>query len=348
MKSLRSQRLTYIILIVLLSLVLAMLCVALTLMSRSNANHPTQPPILQQPTTGMRPGTTTTLPGTTVTLPGTTVTIPGTTATIPGTTIPVPGTTVTIPGTTVTIPTEPTNPTTMPTVPVTTTPTAPTTTPTTAPTEPKEPVDVDAFFAESAFIGDSVTLALRNYCLKDKQALGGATILCAGSYSVRHALATPGGKLEGWDVVSITYQGEKMRPEDALAACGVKRVFIMLGLNDIALVGIDKTISNWGKLIANIRKTCPDIEIYIQSGTPILIGGEQGSLKNPLMDSYNVRLEQFCQENGCFFVNVSETLKDDNGGLKKAYCSDGFCHLTESGVKAWIAYLRDYAAAQHG
>ena len=337
MNTQKQQRLVYIVLIVLLCLVLTMLCVALALLFRETPANPTQPPILQQPTTSPI-HTTGTLPGTAVTFP---TTLPGTTVTIPGTTTP-----ITVPPTT--LPTLP--PITAPIVPPTTQPVVPPTTVTTVPptTVPSEPVDVDAFFAESAFIGDSVTLALRNYCLKDKQALGGATILCAGSYSVRHALATPGGKLEGWDVVSITYQGEKMRPEDALAACGVKRVFIMLGLNDIALVGIDKTISNWGKLIANIRKTCPDIEIYIQSGTPILIGGEQGSLKNPLMDSYNVRLEQFCQENGCFFVNVSETLKDDNGGLKKAYCSDGFCHLTNSGVKAWIAYLRDYAAAQHG
>lgn len=329
MKAPNQQRLIYIILIVLLCLVLAMLCVALAILIGSNPASPTQPPVLHQPTTG----TTGTLPGTTVTFP---TTIPGTTITIPNT---VPGTTLPI-----IVP-----PTTAPIVPPTTAPIVP---PTTAPipptTAPQEPVDVDAFFAESAFIGDSVTLALRNYCMKDKQALGGATILCAGSYAVRHALATPGGKLEGWPVVSISYQGESMRPEDALAACGAKRVFIMLGLNDIALEGIDKTISNWGKLIKNIRNKCPDIEIYIQSGTPILIGGEKGALKNPLMDSYNVRLEQFCQDNGCYFVNVSETLKDDQGGLKKAYCSDGFCHLTESGVKAWIAYLRDYAAATQG
>jgi len=252
-------------------------------------------------------------------------------------------------------PTAPTEPTTKPTEPTkptnpTTQPTEPTTQPTepTKPTEPPIVVDVDQFFAESAFIGDSVTLALRNYCIKDKNALNGATIFCAGSYSVRHALATPGGKLEGWDVVSISYQGEKMRPEDALKAAGVKRVFIMLGLNDIALVGIDKTIQNWGKLVQNIRAKCPDIEIYIQSGTPIQIGGEKGSLNNTNMDKYNLALQQFCADNGCYFVNVASALKNDQGGLREDYCSDDYCHLTETGVKAWIQYLRDYAAGNRG
>lgn len=323
------QRWVYIGLIIVLVLVLAVLCVMLALLMKSPDPGTTQPPATQTPTT-TRPNHTT-LPTTRPTLPTTLPTLP--------TTFP------TVPTDPTTVPTEPT---TAPTEP-TTTPTEPTTAPTeptTAPTVPKDPVDVDAFLAESVFIGDSVTLALRNHCLTNKQALSGATILCAGSYSVRHALATPGGKLEGWDVVSITYQGEKMRPEDALAACGAKRVFIMLGLNDIALVGIDKTISNWGKLIANIRKTCPDIEIYIQSGTPIQLGGEKGSLNNTNMDKYNVRLEQFCQENGCYFVNVASALKNEQGGLREEYCSDDYCHLTTAGVKAWIQYIRDYVSAK--
>lgn len=320
------QKMVYIVLIVLLCLVLAMLCVALVALLRQDT------PANTLPSTTKTPTSPTTAPTIKPTVP----------TTVPGTTNPIHTTGPTEP---TTVPTEPT---TIPTEP-TTAPTEPTTAPTeptTQPTEPPEPIDVDAFFAESVFIGDSVTLALRNHCITNQQALGGATVLCAGSYSVRHALATPGGKLEGWDVVSITYQGQKMRPEDALATIGAKRVFIMLGLNDIALVGIDKTISNWGKLIANIRKTCPDIEIYIQSGTPIQIGGEKGSLNNTNMDKYNVRLEQFCQENGCYFVNVAQALKNDQGGLREDYCSDNYCHLTTAGVKAWIQYLRDYAAAK--
>lgn len=236
--------------------------------------------------------------------------------------------------------TQPTEPTTQPTEP-TTQPTEPTTQPTQPTTQPSVPFDEKQFFSESVFIGDSVTLGLNNYCIKNKDALHGAKILCAGSYAVRHAIDKVGGK----DVISITYQGQKMRPEDALAAIGAKRVFIMLGLNDIGLTGIDKTITNWGTLIKNIRAKCPNIEIYIQSGTPLYKG--KGSLNNENMDKYNVKLEQFCKDNGCYFVNVAETMKDSQGILKKEYCSDEYCHLSTAGVKAWIAYLKAYAAANH-
>lgn len=327
----QDRRSLYILLIIVLSLLLIVLCLLASRIAKqtpgSTGTTPPAPSTTVGGSTGITPGQTTAPTQPPVTNGPTQPPVP----TIPPTQPPVP----TVP------PTQPP----LPTVPPTQPPQP--TVPTTQPTVPSD-FDAEQFFAESAFIGDSVTLALRNYCLSNKQALHGATILCAGSYAVRHALAEPGGKLEGWDVVSITYQGEKMRPEDALAACGAKRVFIMLGLNDIALEGIDKTISNWGKLIKNIRAKCPDIEIYIQSGTPIQLGGEKGSLNNTNMDKYNGKLEQFCADNGCYFVNVASALKNAEGGLREDYCSDDYCHLTDSGVQAWIQYLKDYAAATHG
>lgn len=290
----------------------------------------------------IQPGTS----SSTVTVPGTTTvpTVP-TSSARPTTPIipPVTTTKPTVPTTKPTVPTtKPTEPTTKPTEP-TTKPTEPTTKPTeptTKPTEPTVPFDEEKFFSESVFIGDSITLGLQYYCNRNKTALHGAKVLCAGSYAVRFAIDDP-NKAE----ISITYQGNKIRPEDALAAMGAKRVFIMLGLNDIGYHGIDKTITDWGILVKNIRAKCPDIEIYIQSGTPLYKG--KGSLNNTNMDKYNVKLEQFCKDNGCFFVNVAETLKDSQGVLQKQYCSDDYCHLTDAGLKAWIAYLKSYAAANH-
>ena len=72
-----------------------------------------------------------------------------------------------------------------------------------------------------------------------------------------------------------------------------------------------------------------------------------GALNNTNMDKYNVKLEQFCKDNGCYFVNVAETLKNSQGILRQDYCSDSYCHLNYSGIKAWIAYLKTYAAANH-
>lgn len=207
------------------------------------------------------------------------------------------------------------------------------------PTEPKpteKPVvdngQVMHFFDDAAFIGDSVSLKLQRY-QASTGVFGSATFLTAGSYSVNHAVN---------DTMFLSYRGQQMKPEDALAACGAKKVFILLGMNDIGLVGVDGSIENWGKFITRLRAKNPDIAIYIQSGTPIYIGGERGSLNNTNMNRYNEKLKSFAVQNNCYFIDIATTMKDANGGLKAAYCSDQYVHLTDEACVAWVSVLRSY------
>lgn len=204
------------------------------------------------------------------------------------------------------------------------------------PTEPDPTVndskDVMHFFDDAAFIGDSISLKLQRY-QSEYGVFGSATFLTAGSYSVNHAVN---------NTMLLSYRGQQMKPEDALAACGAKKVFILLGMNDIALVGIDGTIKNWATFIGRIREKNPDIAIYIQSGTPIYATGQRGSLTNANMDAYNQRLKAFAAENGCHYIDVATTMKTADGSLKKAYCSDDYVHLTTAGCDAWVSVLRAY------
>lgn len=192
--------------------------------------------------------------------------------------------------------------------------------------------DLTAFFSDAAFIGDSVTLALRNYNLTTG-ALGNATFLCQGSYSVGHAVN---------NTMYLSYQGQNMTPQDALAACGAKKVFILLGMNDIALYGIDKSIENWGKMVENIKAKNPDIQIFVQSGTPIYTAGQIYDLTNANMDKYNDKLKAFAAEKGLFYVDVATPMKDSSNGLAEKYCSDKYVHLTAAGCELWVSVLKDF------
>ena len=189
------------------------------------------------------------------------------------------------------------------------------------------------FFDDAAFVGDSITMGLRNYHMNRGYPLGNVTFLCQGSYSVDHAVN---------DTMFISYQGQDMTVQDALAACGAKKVFIQLGMNDIALHGVDKTLENWGTMIGNIRKKLPDIVIYIQSGTPIFTAGQIGGLNNQRMDAYNERLKVFAQENSCFYVDIATDMKDASNGLKEQYASDNYVHLTYSACALWTKILKNY------
>ncbi len=190
------------------------------------------------------------------------------------------------------------------------------------------------FFDDAVFIGDSVSVMLKNENIRSG-AFGDALFLPVGNYGIHNAYYT---------YLPISYQGQKMTIWDALAACGKKKVFIMLGMNDIALYGIDSTINHWGMLIEKILQYAPDVEFYIQSCTPIYTGGEKGKLNNENMDAYNVRLEEFAKTNGHHFVDVAPYFKDGTGGLAPIYCSDSYVHLSYTGAGVWVKVLKAFAA----
>lgn len=201
-------------------------------------------------------------------------------------------------------------------------------------TEPPESFEgASAYYDDAVFIGDSVSLKLSYYAAQTGL-LGNAQFLVRGSYSVGHALN---------GTMLMTYQGEEMGLPEAIAATGAKKAFFMLGMNDIDLYGIKATIANWDTLIVRVRELAPDIEVYIQSMTPVWTGGERGGLNNANVDKYNEKLAAFAEKRGYTFVDIAPYMKDQTNGLAAAYCSDEYVHLTDAGADAWIKVLKAFA-----
>lgn len=189
------------------------------------------------------------------------------------------------------------------------------------------------FYDDAAFIGDSVSLKLSYYAEATGE-LGDALFLVSGSYGVGHAV-------DG--TMDLYFQGKNTPPQDALAAAGVKKVFIMLGMNDLGKFGLDITMDYWSKFITNIREKSPDILICIQSMTPVWVNGQTDSLNNEAVDEYNERLKSFAAENGCSYMDIASFMKDADNGLATDYCSDNYVHLTDAGAYAWTCALKAYA-----
>lgn len=199
------------------------------------------------------------------------------------------------------------------------------------------------YFDDVAFVGDSVSLKLSYYAMASGE-LGDAQFFTAGSLGCANAL---------WEVsdksVHPSYQGTKMRVEDCIANSGAKKVYIMLGMNDIGLYGIDATIENYTTLIGKIKEKSPDVTIVVQSMTPMTstsnIVGK--NLNNDNIKTYNERLLELCEEQEWYFVDVASAMYDASGAaLKVEYCSDANemgVHFTEEGCKAWVEYLVTHA-----
>ena len=55
------------------------------------------------------------------------------------------------------------------------------------------------------------------------------------------------------------------------------------------------------------------------------------------------KLEKEREDAGKDPALYTTTMKDANGGLKAAYCSDQYVHLTSEGAAAWVKVLKVYS-----
>ena len=196
-----------------------------------------------------------------------------------------------------------------------------------------------SYFDDAAFIGDSISLKLKTYCLSG--ALGKANFFTVGSFSTVNAL-----RPVSESSTHPSYQGTKMLAEDCVAACGAKKVYIMLGMNDLTY-GIDKTIERYKTLVSRILEKSPDAEIFVQSMTPMRKDSRVwgSKLNNDNIREYNARLLDACKEMGWYYIDVQSIMWDEAGEqMRLDYCSDPGAgnmgmHMTSAGCKAWVDYL---------
>lgn len=195
-----------------------------------------------------------------------------------------------------------------------------------------------AYFDSAVFIGDSVSLKLSRY-EASKNVLGNALFLTAGSFSTVTALSPVTA-----NSVHPVYNGKKCLLEDAVALSGKKRVYIMLGMNDIGRKGhtLQMCVDRMEQVCDRILAQSPDVTVCIESMTPIAASTTLKGITNDKIIAYNQMLCDLCLRRGWHFVNVSSVLYDEAGYLNRAYCSDygGMgIHFTNAGCEAWVRYL---------
>lgn len=208
-----------------------------------------------------------------------------------------------------------------------------------------EPVDA-SWFDDAVFVGDSVTLKLSYYC-DDSDALGDTTFLCEGSLGYTNAL---------WDIdhednVHPSYKGVKYTVDEGVKEINPNKIFIMLGMNDIGLYGIDGGIESMIELTDKVHANCPDAVIYIESVTPMVAGNSLGDLNNENIYAFDEKLKEVCADKGYKYLDITEAVSDENGDLVYEYCGDPptddnpdamGLHFTDEGCAKWVEYLKGH------
>lgn len=198
-----------------------------------------------------------------------------------------------------------------------------------------------SYFDDTVFVGDSIMEGIEGYVnLKrqtNKEFLGKAQFLAMRGMSASNAL---------WEISDESrhpiYNGERMLVQDAIGMMeGIKKVYLLLGLNDILLSDSEEHLENYQALVQLIKQQSPQVEIYIISITP---GTDIDELEpnNTQVFERNMILIEWCAMYNYNYVDLAYALRNETGGLPTQWCIDtggqGY-HLNVDGIDAVWEFL---------
>lgn len=190
-----------------------------------------------------------------------------------------------------------------------------------------KPVE-DSYFAETAFIGDSLTAGLRAYA-----DLPDATFLCGTSMTIDGLSTRPAPDGEGTMM-------------DRIKQGGFKKVYIMLGTNEhLVESNRSRFIQKYAALIDTVKAHNPDAVIYIQSILPVSEEEQKTSyLKNSEISLYNESLLALAEKKQAYYIDVTQAVVDEKGNLIEGSSTDG-THLNKTYYLKWLDYLKTHTVS---
>ena len=148
------------------------------------------------------------------------------------------------------------------------------------------------------------------------------------------------------------YKTEDLLP--ILDACVLdlapRRLFINIGTNDLsdAMISMEQMIDNYDRILKIIEEQLPQIEIYLMAYYPINYEAATEEMKpclkirtNEKIKRANEMVQALAGKHGQKYIDVNDTLKDDQGNLKEEYTIEGM-HIKPEGYRAIFSQVMKY------
>lgn len=192
----------------------------------------------------------------------------------------------------------------------------------------------DSYFSDALFIGDSRTVGLSLY-----------SGLKSNYYSQQ------GLNVSSVQKTAFIASGDtKLTLGEALDAnTGFRKVYISFGINEIGWPSTQSFIDSYAALVALVREKLPDATIYVQEILPMARATAENDRYsamggNAKVAEYNEHLYTMCEEQGLYYIALTEIFADENGDLNVSDSGDGI-HLGVASSKEWIRYLKTHTVA---
>lgn len=193
------------------------------------------------------------------------------------------------------------------------------------------------YFADALFLGDSRTVGLGQYgSLKDI-----ATFYASTGMTIY--------KLLGAEIVELPEQQEKITVEEALQHQSFRKIYIMMGINEVGGGTAESFAKAYGEVVARLQELQPDAIIYIEGILKVTKArSDKGDyINNEAIEARNEAISQLADGKKIFYLDVNQAVCGEDGGLVKDYTSDGV-HLKAKYIALWEEYLKDNAVLLDG
>lgn len=139
-----------------------------------------------------------------------------------------------------------------------------------------------------------------------------------------------------------TDNGNKITLLEDMKNKNIKKVYIMLGVNELGWSYPQVFKVKYGELIDEIRKVKPDCQIYLQSIIPVTKSKSNSDsiYNNTNIAKFNEYIKQVANEKGVHYLNVKSVLVDSEGNLPENASTDGI-HVGKTYCQKWLKYLED-------
>ena len=109
-----------------------------------------------------------------------------------------------------------------------------------------------------------------------------------------------------------------------------RKVFLLVGVNDLQFIPLSKIIENYEKIINRLRTETPATTLFLVSILPIHNDLRRTGMKNEDINVLNSGIQKLAEKYQLTYVDVSAKLKNTEGSLQEDFSLDGV-HLNGAG-----------------
>lgn len=190
-----------------------------------------------------------------------------------------------------------------------------------------EEMDAEYYLGDTVFVGDSRTNGLLGYSLLPPEqvfAIDGST-----QKTIREEA-----------FIQLEPDGEELTLEEAVRQRKPGRILVAFGVNAIPLMTENEFMEEYDALIELLSEASSDSSIIIQSILPIAWWYDKmPNLTNESIDHYNSLLEDYCEEKGFTFFDISGEFADNDGSLDSRYDAGDGLHFNQTFYHAYLELL---------